>query len=512
MTMRSIYEMPSVASSSRVSRSVMPQNARSDCLPIVLIYAFCIGAWIANDYYVVRPLLNAEHASRAVTAAKQFLVSPPALFLKPDAPGRWQEYSHAMVIAVLLHLGLVLYVVRADRRSSPAAPGGVLSARRRVNIWLLSVALVFLVTTVVAGPIHDYYFYLQMWYEVRIGHDPWFLVAGLDGLVPLNAYGPLFNLMAAVAWCNLLLPKLLFASAYLFYTISEIKRFTTARSSSLGSVIVLTALFLNPYPWVEIAIRGHFDVVVALLCLAGLRARLQGRDVVAAMTLALGVLLKFFPIVLVPFLAVDGKRVRARFLLVAILSIALGLALSFNVWGISTFSPIFFAATRRSRPLSIFYFLRGRFSPLQWFTFVTSYDYLAPCFLVLALARVWVWALSRQPAVDAVAVVAAVTTLLFYQTGFPQYYMVPFVLGASWAVCHWDEIAGRWARVLGVAGYFGWLGVFDFYYAFIRDERDQFYWGIMRDLVGLPMFLAGCGFIVAVVLTTREPACAPETN
>ncbi len=426
----------------------MPENARSASWLIVAVYALCVAAWIANDHYVVRPLLSAEHASGAVTAVKQFLVSPPALFLKPDAPGRWQEYSHAVVLAAILHLGLVLYVTGHDRRSAPRALDGELHARRRVSIWLLSVAAVFLLTTVFSGPIHDYYFYLQVWYEVRVGHDPWFLVAGLDGTVPLNAYGPLFNLMAGLAWCNLLLPKLLFASAYLLYVISEIKRFTTTHSSSLVALIVLSALFLNPYPWVEIAIRGHFDVLVALFCLAGLRARIRGHDIVAAMTLAAGVLLKFFPVVLVPFLAVDGRRVRVRFLVAAILGIALGIALSVEVWGISTFSPIMFAATRRSRPLSIFYFLRGRFSPLLWFTSFTNYDFLAPCFLALALGRVWLWAFLRQPAIDAVTVVAVATTLLFYQTGFPQYYMVPFVLGASWAVRHWDAIAGHWGASL----------------------------------------------------------------
>ena len=46
------------------------------------------------------------------------------------------------------------------------------------------------------------------------GHDPWFTVFGEFGDAPLNAYGPLFNFLAAVAWVNPLAPKVLFAYAY----------------------------------------------------------------------------------------------------------------------------------------------------------------------------------------------------------------------------------------------------------------------------------------------------------
>ena len=92
--------------------------------------------------------------------------------------------------------------------------------------------------------------------------------------------------------------------------------------------------------------------------------------------------------------------------------------------------------------------------------------------------------------------------LLFYQTGFPQYQMVTFVLGSSWIVRHWEYVKGRTVRVALVACYFVWLAAFDLYYAFIDEMRGELYWHQVEEWVGLPAFLVGCGFIAGLVWLT----------
>ena len=143
-------------------------------------------------------------------------------------------------------------------------------------------------------------------------------------------------------------------------------------------VIVLAALFWNPFPWVEIAVRGHFDILVGLCCLAAIETWNRGSDRLSGVYLAMGVLLKYLPVVLLPFLALDRGRVRKWFLIAAIASIVLGLELSYHIWGPSMFSPLRLAATRRSTCLSIFMFLRGPYSPMRWFGVWSNYDYLSP--------------------------------------------------------------------------------------------------------------------------------------
>jgi len=476
----------------------MAQRYRRRSIALFAIYAAVALGWVAVARWVVPPLLRAQQPGRMIAALKWSIERPPALFLSSDILDRWRDFSGAVLIALVLHmttvaiLGWYALPATAGRSSTDVRLG------RCTSVMLLIVSLAFLAVTVLSGPCHDYYFYLQMWYEVRQGHDPWFIVFGRDGAVPLNAYGPLFNMLAILAWVNPLAPKLVFAYAYILFVIWRFKSFAASRSLTGLRLIVLTALFWNPFPWVEIAFRGHFDILVGLLCLGAIQARIRGRDKLSGIYLALGVLLKFVPVVLLPFLAIDRRRVRPWFVFVAIASIAAGLGLSYHLWGLSTFLPLRFAATRRSTDLSIFWFLRGRFSPIQWFGRVDNYDELATPILVMALMWAWAWYWARRPNVEGAAVVAILTTVLLYRTGYPQYQMVPFVLGSWWAVRHWEHLMGRNARVIAVACYFGWLAGFDLYYGFVRDESNDLHWTLVRDVVGLPALVFGCAFLTAV--------------
>ncbi len=289
-----------------------------------------------------------------------------------------------MLIALALHLAIVAFLRGSDFGHIEVSGSRELRAGRPTRLLLAGVSMVFLAVAVVTGACQDYYLYLQMWSEVRLGHDPWFIVPGTFGQGPLNAYGPLFNLMAWLAWVNPLAPKLLFVGSYLLFAISQVRSFMAGRPNSGLAVVGLAALFWNPFPWVEIAIRGHFDILVGLACLGAVHAWVRGRDTLAGVSLATGVLLKYIPIVLVPFLALDRGRIRYRFLLAVVAAIALGLGLSIAWWGHSTLHPLTFAATRKSTTLSIFRYIRGPYSPLVWLGGASNYDYLAPPLMFLA--------------------------------------------------------------------------------------------------------------------------------
>jgi hypothetical protein len=480
----------------------MAQHGRRRLYSLVALYVALALGWAAFAGWVVPPLIAAERTGSAITVITSYIQSFKTPYLARDTGGRWRELAGAVLIAILLHLTIVLLLQWFDLRDSERRAATDVRADRRTSFLLIIIALVFLAVTIVAGPIHDYYFYVQMWYEVRQGHDPWFIVPGPNGLAPLNGYGPLFNLLAGLAWIVPLAPKLLFTYVYILFSVWQIKSFTRHRRPSGMSLVMVMALFWNPFPWVEIAIRGHFDILVALFCLGAIRAWTRGHDFRSGTCLALGVLLKFFPVVLLPFLALDRGRLRTRFLIVAVATIALGMGLSFAHWGRTTLAPLSFAATRKSNCLSIFAFIRGRYSPLRLFTEDANIDYLAPVILFVALLRAWSWYRLRHPDIEAAGVVAVTTTALLYQTGFPQYHMVPFALGASWTVRYWAVGRGRIARVIAATCYFGWLAGFDCYYAAV--DIDQ--WDFVDSLVGLLTFVVGCAFVAAVVwsATTKD--------
>jgi Glycosyltransferase family 87 len=478
---------------------VMEEHDRPRLHMLLTLYAFLALAWIAFARSVVPPLLIAEHSPGILASLKRYIELPPALFITRDILGRWREYSWAVLIAIVLHMTILLILRRYDLRAVETRPAPVLRAERRVSLALFFISSVFLGVTALSGPRHDYYFYRQMWYEIERGHDPWFKIYGLDGHVPLNAYGPVFNLLTGLSWINPYAPKLMFAYSYTLFAISQIKGFTASRAPSSIQSMVLLALFWNPFPWVEIAVRGHFDILVGLFCLGAIRAWTRGYDIGSGVCLALGVLLKYQPIVLLPVLALDRGRARRRFLVAALGTIAFGMGLSCLVWGTSTLSPLELAATRNAKPLSIFFFVRGHYSPFQLFGVRADFDDLAPFVLFLALLAAWAWAWVRRPDALTGAVVAAVTTVLFYRTAYPQYQMVSFVLGSSWAVRHWDRIRGRTARVIAISCYFGWLGAFDLYYAFDDEGPGSRYWHTVQYVVGLPSFLCGCAFLAGVI-------------
>ncbi len=217
----------------------------------------------------------------------------------------------AVLIAGLLHLALVLLICVHGPSSTKQEP-----QERRLMRWvrpaLILLSFVYLACALYRGGIQDYYFFIQMWREVQFGHDPWFYAYGAFGKYPMNAYGPLFNIFALAAWLNPLFPKLLFAAAYLAFANWLILDSCKASPRSSLPWPLLVLWFWMPYCWVEIAEFGHFDVLVGLLCVAAVEARVRQRDVAAGVFLGLGVLLKLMPIVLLPFLVLDGRRLRCR--------------------------------------------------------------------------------------------------------------------------------------------------------------------------------------------------------
>jgi hypothetical protein len=363
----------------------------------------------------------------------------------------------------------------------------------------LPLGLALLIVAVSTGVVQDYYLYLQMWQEVRLGHDPWWMVWGVFGHYPLNAYGPAFNLLAIPARVHPLLPKLLFAYSYLLFVVwlREGRRHIDGRQGLW--LLVETAWLWNPYVWIELGYFGHFDVLVGLCCVAAVVACEKRREALSGAWLALGALIKYMPIVLLPFLALDNGRPRIRLLFSSILLIAAGLGISTMIWGSSVFRPLVFAASRSSHHLSIYRYFSGIHSPINLRSALGySLDSFAPVILFVALLRAWRWSRIRRPDVASMSVLAILTTLLFYQVGFAQYQMVLFVLASYWVVRHRDTIRNRIALWLALAAYFGWVSLFDTFDAFYGADYNR-----MQEWVGLPTFLLGCVLIVCVVRSAR---------
>jgi len=470
---------------------------------LLLVYAAALAGWSWFSSAVAPGLIldaMAGDAGRALDrAVRWFARNRPAEVVIRE----WREAAPAVAGALALHAGLVVMIGVWSRRGSPVGSW----TRAAASAFLAIASLAFLVASALEGAIQDYYLYLQIWGEVLAGRDPWFLVLGGGGYwYSLNAYGPLYNALAIPTLWNPLAPKLIFAAAYWAFASWLALDLAGRRGRPGWASLALAAWFATPYAWVEIARFGHFDVLVALLAIAAAEARARGRWKSGAAWLTAGVLLKYFPAVLAPFLALDRGRVRWRWLAAtAGLSLA-GLAVAGLAWGPSVVRPISLAVGRESAYLSIFYALRGPLSPIGRDTLFFSTDEYATPILLLALYRAWTWARRTRMDPLAAGVLAIATTLLFYKVGFPQYYMLLFLMAPYWYVRDFDRLRLRGPLAATYLACFGWIGWFD-----VKTAQETV--GQIVPWAGVPTFLLMLGLTLCIAFGgPREDPEAVEAS
>ena len=388
----------------------------------------------------------------------------------------------ALQIAIILHLALVLFIVKIDlkhRVRLPNTPGRALN----VNFVLIAFSAAFLALTALSWVRADYPGYVDEWMAVLAGRDPW-----LDepSRKSFSAYGPLFNVLAPLVLLNPLANKLLFASLYLAYVTWLIKDFAPRRGFVTLSRPWLGLWLLNPFPWVEIAHLGYSDVLVALACVAAVHSLLEGKDRVSGTCLALGILLKFMPIVILPFLVLSERRFHVRLLGFCIGVVIFGFSVSVVVWGTSTFLPLTLAMTRY--PYFSIYDVFDSTRPLDW---------LEKPLLVTAGVGVFAWFVLWRTELTLSAALAVSVTLLFYRVGYINYYMVPFFLILHWVVSQWEQSETHSVLAALLAGCFALLAFADL----IHWTMGQFYSSII-----VFKFLLGLGLLVGLAQFSVKPS------
>ena len=476
---------------------------------LVALYALPAAAWVVVARAVVPPWIRAAHEGRSLPLLNRVFqrrISHPI----EHYLALWRTYWEALLLAWVFHLVVVLVILATNRVMGGGRSSDEARPARVIDGWLIGFALVFLIVTVLSGPRQDYVAYLEEWAAVTEGRDPWWIHERWG--YPLNAYGPLFNVLALPAAWNELAPKLLFALAYCLFAVLFLKRCPLRRGDEGKSfpALGLLAWLVSPFAWVEIAYYGHFDVLVAIACVAAVAWFLRGREALAGASLALGFLLKLIPVVIVPFFALElgGRRIRFRLLASALVPMVIGYLVSFLIWGPATFRPFRFGIQRGSTLLSIFRFLRGGASPLRRFLVDSNVDaWSTPCLAVAGLGVFLTCQWRRtDPATSALA--AVLTTLLFYQVGFIQYQMIVFLLMAYWLGRYAPALAQDRSLAVAIGGYFGWLTLFDVFYAYAGGIIHQGGpWGWVDDWVGLPTFVLG-SFLLIKLLRWRNPSAS----
>ena len=273
-----------------------------------------------------------------------------------------------------------------------------------------------------------------------------------------------------------------------------------------------TALPLNPLFWVFIVVYGVFDALVATFCILALALLQADRRVAAGFMLGVAVLLKFYPIVMAPFIATRGRQIDVRFATSLVGTLATGFTLSVLAWGSSTFDPIFEATSWHSSTLSVFRFLGGEASPFVAWT--GNVDHLSMPAMALTggivLMLSWRWRLS----LEAGALVSLLVTLALYSRGAIQYFiLIPF-LSVYWYAHRYPSVTRDATLLSALVACLTWLASVAVLYELTRPIGGRWgmdgEWEFLRDWVGLPTFATIVWLIVAVMRYERREAVAAE--
>ena len=357
-----------------------------------------------------------------------------------------------------------------------------------------SVAMIWL--ALASGTQHDYIAYLSQWRLVLSGADPW----STD-----NAYGPLHNLLAYALVLGELGPKLAMATEFAAGNASLAAELLQMPRAPGDYAIYLLAVPTNMLIICIVFVYGLNDAMGAGLIAFAIVARYRNRMGVAGGLLGLAVLLKFYPIVLVPLFALDKGRLRWSLILHAGIVVVLGFAAAFLVWGGAFLHAFKFGAARGPKLLSILAGLqdhpgvvggRGVLDLLVRVNVLMVAAVAATAFLAAKWMRLhWLEA----------SVVGLLAVLATYKVGHDQFYVPWLILVAALPLA--DTDAARRLAWLCVP-YALFLSLFQWAYTYGSDGFRQVHPSV-RQHVGLVAFPLALATLIAYFSTRNADVAWP---
>ena len=240
-------------------------------------------------------------------------------------------------------------------------------------------------------------------------------------IVWANAYGPLYNFYGLSFLIYPALPRIIGTILYLIVSWKILKEIQAHGSLSKTTRFWLyLGIFGNLFSFVLVAVIGSNEVYVAFFICAAILALKRGDDTLAGAAIGLGALIKFYPLYLVPFFAIDHGRLNIKFTIAAGATFVAGMALAYLVWGSAIFKPLTWNLDRNATPSSIIYVFQAVLHALPHVTISASRLVLI-CLVPLALMEL-IFQYKLRLSNLAGLMIGYVTVVTFNQIGYVQYY------------------------------------------------------------------------------------------
>jgi hypothetical protein len=352
-------------------------------------------------------------------------------------------------------------------------------SRQIFALILAASALAFAITA--AGGVRlDYVYYLEQWDLVLAGADPW---------STNNAYGPLHNAFAWLVPVHELLPKFVTAGALLFANAALVWRLLRTAQLPDWLPTYLLAFGANALVWVSAFWLGLNDGFVTGLLIFAVLARFERRMLLTGFLIGLATLDKYYPALLLPFLALDEqRRFSARLVLTGLLTIAAGIGAAVLLWGNAYAEALRFGIGRDATILSILQpvALIGRAHGLGDLVDVII-RMNGPMVLIVAVAS-FALALWRREHWLVAATWSFFALLLTYKVGNQQFWVSWLALVACLPLSATAE-GNRLARLSVPFAIF--LSLFELGYVFLTPNYYQGQWHWVVEWIGIPAFALG---------------------
>ena len=196
------------------------------------------------------------------------------------------------------------------------------------------------------GVQHDHRRYLQQWQLLLDGADPY-------PWRGKNTYGPLHTLIGYLLPAGRLAPKLFMVGALLVANAALALSLLRERGLSPILIVYLLAVPTNVLVVGVGVVYGLNDALVAALLVMAVLLRLRGKFVATGITIGAAALVKYYPLLLLPFFALDGKRLHWPVIASGLAVFGAGMAAAYALWGEGVLERMSYGADRGAKHLSI---------------------------------------------------------------------------------------------------------------------------------------------------------------
>lgn len=339
---------------------------------------------------------------------------------------------------------------------------------RNLTTFFFVFSFLYIAVAIFSPLVGDYCPYLQHWKNVYLGLDPWILyqivhelpggrwinfcshsftqIGPHDYIVWANTYGPLHNVYGLTSIIFPTIPRVIGTVLYLIVVREILEKIRAQDSlSDTGRFWLYLGIFGNPFALALVAIIGGNDVYVAFFICAAIFALKRRNSALAGIAIGLGALIKFYPLYLVPFLAIDRRHLNIKFAMAAGLTFTIGMALAYLHWGALIFRPLTWNVDRGATPSSIIYLVTAALHAAFHVTISSSRVAFA-CLMPIALGALILQYKMRLTNLAGL-IVGYLVVLTVNQIGYVQYYF-PLMLALYLYFLFDDPKRANWALVL----------------------------------------------------------------